>query len=167
MDQEFYKKVNANGLVCEVIFCTDDRTLDAYNHNMLCGSAKKPEEGANANDAGEDDLEDMDSPMPWPAITFENDVKRNNLKLRYCVKTMPNLVVVIWEHPLEEGKEGIRLIEHYGRLDIRNPEAALAKWRKEVVEPWEDDRDKFTKREAEDKLKAEQAAKDAEEAKGI
>ena len=37
----------------------------------------------------DDDLEyeEETTHMPWPAITWENNVKRNNLKLRYNITT--------------------------------------------------------------------------------
>ena len=68
-------------------------------------------------------------------------------------------MIVIWEHPNEEGKEGIRLIECDARADIKNPEQALKKWTKEVVDPWQDDPDKFKKYDEE------QAKKQAEDSK--
>ena len=163
LDSEFYQKVNKDGLVCEVIFVSDDRTEEAYNHNLINGSTRK--KSAEEMKKGEDDDDEEDSPMPWVAMTWENKEKMNNLKLRYIVKTQPSLVVVIWEFPNEEGKEGIRLIECDARNDIKNPDEALKKWAHEVVEPWRDDPDKFKKYDEEQKAKKEAEAAAAEEQK--
>ena len=122
LDHEFYKKVNNDGLVCEVIFVSDDKTEKAYNHNITKGStAYSPEESKELEKKGKAEVDD-EAPMPWMCMTWENKEKMNNLKLRYIVKTQPSLVIVIWEHPNEEGKEGIRLIECDARADIKNPE---------------------------------------------
>ena len=75
--------MNKDGLQCEVIFVSDDRTEDAYNHNLINGSSRKVEEGKK----GEDDDDEEDCPMPWVSMTWENKEKMNNLKLRYIVKT--------------------------------------------------------------------------------
>ena len=79
LDHEFYQKVNKDGLVCEVIFVSDDKSEEAYNHNLTSGSTK-----SNSND---DNIDDNDAPMPWMAITWDNKEKMNNLKLRYIVRT--------------------------------------------------------------------------------
>ena len=84
INSEFYQKVNKDGLVCEVIFVSDDRTEDAYNHNLLTGCVKLQDDSKKA-EVNDDD--DEDAPMPWVAITWENRVKMNNLKLRYIINT--------------------------------------------------------------------------------
>lgn len=130
LDEQFYKKVNKDGLNAEVVFVSDDRTEDAYNHNLLNGCIK-----SYTNDENDDE----EAPMPWVAITWENKKLRNNLKLRYIIHTQPSTVVVIWEHPNEIGKEEIRLIKSNANKDITNPEEALKTWAKEVKDPWKDD----------------------------
>ena len=44
LDKEFYKKVNKDGLVCEVIYVSDDRTEDDYNYGLLNDCVKTNEE---------------------------------------------------------------------------------------------------------------------------
>ena len=41
LDEDFYQKVNKDGLVAEVIFVTDDRTEAAYLNNIKKGSMVK------------------------------------------------------------------------------------------------------------------------------
>ena len=112
LDEDFYQKVNKDGLVAEVIFVTDDRTEAAYENNIKRGSMVKSTE--------------ENVPMPWPSQPFNTEEKRTNLKCRFGVCDMPTLVVM-------EPKE-CRLVEFYGRKDAKDGEEALKKWRAEREE---------------------------------
>lgn len=94
LEKRFYEEVNADGIVAEVIFVTDDRAPDHFERNF--------------------------SKMPWLAIPYADEHKKQTLKSRFGVCEIPTLVVI--------SANSCELITHDGRDHILDGKAAIKNW---------------------------------------
>ena len=81
---DFYHHANKESKVVEVVFVTDDRAEDHFNRNF--------------------------TKMPWAAIPFDDDHKKQILKSRFGVCEIPTLVVI--------SADDCQVITHEGRNDV-------------------------------------------------
>ena len=97
LDERFYKEVNSDSnKVAEVIFVTDDRAPDHFERNFL--------------------------KMPWLAIPYEDEHRKQTLKSRFGVCEIPTLVVL--------SASDCRVITHDGRDHILEGNEAIKNWTK-------------------------------------
>ena len=68
LESRFYNEVNTDGKQVEVIFVSDDREEDHFERNFV--------------------------KMPWLAVPFDDDHRKQTLKSRFGVHEIPTLVVV-------------------------------------------------------------------------
>ena len=94
MIEKFYGVVNGDKKLAEVIFVTDDRQKDHFERNFM--------------------------KMPWYAIPFDDEHKKQSLKSQFGVLDLPTLVVI--------STKDCRVITHDGRDHIANGVRALEEW---------------------------------------
>ena len=102
--ETFYNEVNATSKQIEIVFVTDDRELKHFENNF-----KK---------------------MPWLAIPFNDEHKKQMLKSRFGICEIPTLVIV--------SADDCQVITHDGRDDISKRGQAITQWEKTLAEKTED-----------------------------
>ena len=98
LKEKFYQKMNEDNETAgkvEVVFVTDDRAPAHFERNFKL--------------------------MPWYAIPYDEEHRRQTLKSKYGICELPTLVIV-------SASTG-EVVTHDGRNNVSDGKAAIAKWK--------------------------------------